>query len=213
MSCDAFVKWGADACVDQTGASFVYTPERGIDLDLLRADVKFLKIRYGLDAKGKSEGRLVLRCVSLLLFLTCHVNTHTHTSNECSSTVYTTDVLMKMFKEEGRDLFDSRSASLGHILQGGVPSPMDRARAARLSLRCMAFLEEHHAALQAQPPKVRQAPSESAAVITIQGTSLRWVPVQEMVKHADMKNRRGKEMWWAYVKDLVEALSGRSELV
>lgn len=177
-----------------TGASFVYTPERGIDLDLLRADVKFLKIRYGLDAKGKSEGRLVLR-------------------NECSSAVYSTDVLMKMFKEEGRDLFDSRSASLGHILQGGVPSPMDRARAARLSLRCMAFLEEHHAVLQAQPPKVRQARPESAAVITIQGTSLRWVPVQEMVKHADMKNRRGKEMWWAYVKDLVEALSGRSELV
>ena len=120
---------------------------------------------------------------------------------------------MKMFKEEGGDLFDSRSASLGHTLQGGVPSPMDRARAARLSLRCMAFLEEHHASLQAKPPKARVAPPASAAVITIQGSSLRWVPVQEMVKHADMKNRRGKEMWWADIKDLVEALSGRSKLV
>ena len=39
----------------------VYTPERGIDLDMLRNDVKFLKRRYGLDAKGKAEGRLVLR--------------------------------------------------------------------------------------------------------------------------------------------------------
>eukprot|EP00919_Chromeraceae_sp_WS-2016_P031737 GHVR01074922.1.p1 GENE.GHVR01074922.1~~GHVR01074922.1.p1 ORF type:complete len:188 (+),score=40.23 GHVR01074922.1:548-1111(+) len=34
-----------------------------MDLDTLRADVKFLKIRYGLDAKGRSEGRLVIRCV------------------------------------------------------------------------------------------------------------------------------------------------------
>ncbi|KAG6334893.1 hypothetical protein ID866_4202 [Astraeus odoratus] len=177
-----------------TGASLVYTPERGMDLDLLREDVQFLKLRYGLDAKGKSEGRLVIR-------------------NECASSVYDTDFLMKMFREEGKGLFDSRSASLGHILQGGVPSPMDRARAARLSLRCMAFLEEHFAKIQAQPPKSRQASPESAAVITIQGSALRWVPVQEMVQHADMKNRRGKVAWWKDVKDLVEALAARSELV
>lgn len=41
----------------------MYTPEQGMDLDLLRDDVKFLKLRYGLDAKGKSEGRLVIRSV------------------------------------------------------------------------------------------------------------------------------------------------------
>lgn len=45
----------------QTGACIVYTPERGIDLDMLRNDIKYLKRRYALDAKGKSEGRLVLR--------------------------------------------------------------------------------------------------------------------------------------------------------
>jgi 6-phosphofructokinase 1 len=50
----------------QTGASIVYTPEQGMNLDTLRQDVKFLKIRYGLDAKGKSEGRLVIRLVLLL---------------------------------------------------------------------------------------------------------------------------------------------------
>ncbi|OAX37383.1 6-phosphofructokinase [Rhizopogon vinicolor AM-OR11-026] len=177
-----------------TGASIVYTPEEGMNLDTLRRDVKFLNIRYGLDAKGKSEGRLVIR-------------------NECSSTVYTTDVITKMFKEEGGNLFDARSASLGHTLQGGIPSPMDRARAARLSLRCMAFLEDHHDALQKQDGKVKQAPPESAAVITIQKSALEWVPVQEMVQHADMKNRRGKTAWWKEIKDLTEALAGRPDLL
>lgn len=38
-----------------------------MDLDLLRDDVKFIKLRYGLDAKGKSEGRLVIRYVHPLL--------------------------------------------------------------------------------------------------------------------------------------------------
>ena len=44
----------------------MYTPERGIDLDMLRYDVKYLKKRYSLDVKGKSEGRLVIRWAYLL---------------------------------------------------------------------------------------------------------------------------------------------------
>jgi 6-phosphofructokinase 1 len=39
----------------------VYTPEHGMDLDLLRSHVNFLKTRYALDVKGKSEGRLIVR--------------------------------------------------------------------------------------------------------------------------------------------------------
>ncbi|KAG6854540.1 hypothetical protein C0991_005452 [Blastosporella zonata] len=176
-----------------TGACIVYTPEAGMNLDMLRRDVRFLKTRYSLDEKGKSEGRLVIR-------------------NEASSSVYTTEVLTNMFKEEGGSLFDARSASLGHTLQGGVPSPIDRARAVRLSLKCMAFIERHHALLEAQSPKTRQASGESAAVITIQSSSIEWVPVQEMVKHADMKNRRGKHSWWEGVTELVDALVGRPSL-
>jgi 6-phosphofructokinase 1 len=127
--------------------------------------------------------------------------------------VYTTDVITKMFKEEGGALFDSRSASLGHTLQGGIPSPMDRARAARLSLKCMAFIEKHHDLIHRQPKKSRHAPPESAAVITIQGSSIDWVPVRDMLQHADMANRRGKVSWWetAKIKELVEAIVGHPE--
>ena len=89
-----------------------------------------------------------------------------------ASNVYTTEVIMKMFKEEGGALFDSRSASLGHTLQGGIPSPTDRTRAVRLSLKCMAFVEKHHELLLKQQSRSKQAPPESAAVITIQGTLL-----------------------------------------
>ncbi|EEB97201.1 hypothetical protein MPER_03527 [Moniliophthora perniciosa FA553] len=175
-----------------TGACLVYTPEQGISLDTLRRDVRFLKARYNLDEKGKSEGRIVIR-------------------NEVASQVYTTDVITKMFKEEGGSLFDSRSASLGHTLQGGVPSPMDRARAVRLSLKCMTFIEKQHEILMKQPAKTRHALPDSAAVITIQRSSVEWVPVQEMVGQADMQNRRGKDAWWEGMKELVEALAGRPQ--
>lgn len=170
------------------GASVVYTPEVGISLDLLRTDVNFLKIRYALDVKGKSEGRLVIL-------------------SEKASSVYTTDVVTKVLAEEGRGLFDSRSASLGHTLQGGIPSPIDRARAVRLSIKCMKFLEQH------AQSHARRASPESAAVITIQGTSIKLTPVHEMVQHADMKKRVGKNPWWAGIKRLTETLGGRIELL
>lgn len=134
-------------------------------------------------------------------------------SNEASSSVYSTDFIQKMLQEEGGDLFDSRSASLGHTLQGGIPSPIDRARAVRLSLKCMAFLEKHHDAIRSQPEHKRRAPEESAAVITIQRARVELTPVQQMVQHADMKNRRGKKSWWEELKLLAEALGGKTPLM
>lgn len=71
----------------------------------------------------------------------------------------------------------------------------------------MAFLEQH-----AKSSRRHSAP-ESAAVITIQGTSIKLTPVSEMVKHADMKNRRGKHVWWEGIKQLTEMLGGRTELL
>jgi 6-phosphofructokinase 1 len=41
----------------------VYTPEDGINLDMLRQDVKYMKRRFLLDEKGKAEGRLVIKWV------------------------------------------------------------------------------------------------------------------------------------------------------
>jgi len=176
----------------QTGAVLVYTPEVGINLGMLAFDMKNLKNRYRLDVKGKSEGRLVLR-------------------NEKASEVYTTDVITKMCKEEGALLFDSRSASLGHTLQGGIPSPLDRARAMRLASKCMTFLEVEAHTLQARSAH-RRAPPESAAMITIEGSSVRFAPVTHVVEHADMKNRRAKHSWWERYKDLAHELGGISQL-
>jgi len=176
-----------------TGAVLVYTPEVGITLDGLRSDIRFVKARYGLDVRGKSEGRLVLR-------------------NEKASDIYTTEFITKILKEEGGSLFDSRSASLGHTLQGGIPSPMDRARAVRLSMKCMGFLEEQSTQLKKMKDHSRKHIRHSAAVITIQGSSIVFAPVTEVVEHADMKNRRGIDAWWLGLKDLAETLGGKTDL-
>ncbi|GAC71954.1 pyrophosphate-dependent phosphofructo-1-kinase [Moesziomyces antarcticus T-34] len=184
------------------GAVLVYTPEVGIGLHQLGKDVAFLKKRFLLDVKGKSEGRLVIR-------------------NEKSSDVFTTEVITKILKEEGNSLFDARSASLGHTLQGGVPSPLDRVRATRLALKCCEFLEAEalkQRSSSSTSSKIGAGASEksysdqTAVMITIQGSTICFTSATEMARNADMKNRRGKTAWWHEFKALVELLGGRTSL-
>lgn len=124
--------------------------------------------------------------------------------SEKSSSIYNTDVLTKILKEEGKDLFDARSASLGHTLQGGVPSPLDRTRAARLSLKCMQFLEEHGTPNAQSAKGKRQYSKQTAAMIAIRGRKIVYATMDEVVAVTDMKLRKGKDEWWASIKPLAE---------
>jgi 6-phosphofructokinase 1 len=45
-----------------------------------------------------------------------------------------------LFEEEGQNLFEVRQAILGHLQQGGSPTPFDRIQATRLATKCIDFL-------------------------------------------------------------------------
>jgi 6-phosphofructokinase 1 len=79
----------------------------------------------------------------------------------------------------------------------------------------MAFIEQN-ARLLRDSSHLQQSKSkghDSAATITIQGSTIVFTQVQDMVKAADMKNRRGKKQWWESFKGLAEELGGRTALV
>lgn len=114
-----------------SGATNVYIPEDGIHLSSLAQDVNHLCKRYREEARFgiPSEGRVILR------------------NESTSKETYTTDVVSSIFRAEGKGLFDSRTAVLGHLQQGGIPSPLDRIRAVRLAVECVDWLEKnafHH---------------------------------------------------------------------
>jgi 6-phosphofructokinase 1 len=105
-----------------TGAEKIYTPEEGITLDGLRDDVHELNAGF----EGGQRLGLVIR-------------------GEHADHVYTTPFLWALFEKEGGGLFDVRQAILGHLQQGGDPSPFDRIQATRLVSRCVEFLIEQAA--------------------------------------------------------------------
>jgi 6-phosphofructokinase 1 len=102
-----------------TGAERVYLPEDGITLAELQRDVAGL--RAGFEG-GKRLGLMI--------------------RNEKADPYYTTGFLVTLFEKEGGDLFDVRQTILGHIQQGGSPTPYDRIQATRLATRAQLRLIE-----------------------------------------------------------------------
>lgn len=106
------------------GAVAVYTPEEGISIDMLAADIRHLKKVFREDSGQSRAGRLIL-------------------VNEKASTVYSAKLIADMIRNEAGGRFETRDALPGHVQQGGVPSPMDRARAVRLAIECVKHLVKY----------------------------------------------------------------------
>ncbi|KAJ3116750.1 6-phosphofructokinase, alpha subunit [Phlyctochytrium bullatum] len=186
------------------GATNVYIPEEGITIDTLQKDIKQLCRRFSterpVDNHGLLEGRVILR------------------SELASADTYSTDTISSILRAEGKGFFDSRTSVLGHLQQGGVPSPLDRIRASRLAVNCVDWLEgafrdsiAENAKLPANETLGREpgytSKEEHACVIGIQGARVVFSPVAELVKETDMVRRRGKGAWWMGFTRLIRVLS------
>eukprot|EP01117_Protostelium_nocturnum_P009250 TRINITY_DN330_c0_g1_i1.p1 TRINITY_DN330_c0_g1~~TRINITY_DN330_c0_g1_i1.p1 ORF type:complete len:968 (+),score=198.85 TRINITY_DN330_c0_g1_i1:303-3206(+) len=173
------------------GALAIYTPEEGISLKGLSDDIEYLKLAFSREQGDSKRGKLLIR-------------------NEMASPTYSTEVMGKMLEEEAKGKFESRTSVLGHVQQGGTPSPMDRVRATRLAVRCMRFLEE-----KAHGPKESLSKDESSVVIGIKGSNVVFTPFREAEeKETEVKLRKSKNNWWKDLKPLSDLLQrGTPDLI
>jgi len=169
------------------GASAVYTPEEGLSLDMLAADVRHLKDVFAHDKGQSRAGRLIL-------------------INEKASKVYNAKLIAEILRDEAHGRFESREGIPGHMQQGGVPSPMDRSRAVRLAIRCIQHLEKWG---KNAHNRVKSDPL-SASVIGIKGASIVFTPMKHLEEEeTDWPNRRPKAAFWLEMKEIVDILGGR----
>jgi 6-phosphofructokinase 1 len=102
-----------------SGGTYSYIHEEGVRLEDLLRESRHLKSRF---AEDKRQGRIIVR-------------------NEFCSNTYSAEVMSSIFEEEAEGLFDSRWVTLGHVVQGGRPSPLDRVRATRLAVMAVNYIE------------------------------------------------------------------------
>jgi 6-phosphofructokinase 1 len=156
-----------------TGAERVYLHEEGVSLRDLQADVDNLNRGF---RSGKRLGLMI--------------------RNERANDVYTTEFMCALFEEEGADIFDVRQSILGHLQQGGNPSPFDRIQATRLATRCIDYL-------------IRQVEggSTECAFIGLQGKEIKFHDVEDFPRMSDLVNQRPKEQWWLQLRPIARVLS------
>ena len=185
-----------------SGAATVYIPEVGVNIDLIQRDIKHLCRRYEEERRLKipHEGRIILR------------------TETAGGDVYTTTVISNILKAEGKGLFDSRTTILGHLQQGGIPSPLDRIKATRLAVNCVNWLQE--VAYKARQrtiknsihnlmgiPDVYTDRAEDCCVIGIRGAQIVLTPLEDLVIETDIHKRRGFDAWWMEMREMTNILA------
>jgi 6-phosphofructokinase 1 len=158
-----------------TGAERVYLHEEGVTLADLQADLHAMLEGFA----GGKRLSLVIR-------------------NEHANPLYTTGFMCALFEEESGGSFDVRQSILGHIQQGGVPSPFDRIQATRLAARCVAFLSDELA-----------RGTSSGAFIGFRGGRVEILSLDEMPRLMDTKHRRPREQWWMDLRPIARDLAGQ----
>lgn len=156
-----------------TGAERVYLPEEGVTLHDLQRDVAHLVEGF---RRGKRLG-LVIR-------------------NEKANPIYNTQFMAAVFEEEGDDLFDVKQAILGHLQQGGAPTPFDRIQATRLAVNCVEWLIEQ--ADKAVP---------HAAFIGLEAGNIHFHMLEELPNLIDEGAERPRTQWWTELLPVAQVLA------
>lgn len=160
------------------GASQAYTPEEGLGIRQLQLDAERLKQGF---EKGPRQGRVIVK-------------------NEHCSRIFDAKLISKILESEGDGIFDSRFVVLGHLQQGGLPSPIDRIEGVLFALKGMEHLEETLSAEQTTDDGFY-------AAVVLKEASLQVIDLEKMCMQADFSNRKGIDNPWIQLKGLFPILS------
>jgi 6-phosphofructokinase 1 len=161
-----------------TGAERVYIHEEGVTVRDLQHDVDDLVAGF----KGGKRLGLMIR-------------------NEYANRVYTTSFMCALFEVEGGNLFDVRPAILGHLQQGGDPSPFDRIQATRLATNCIDYLIDR-----------AMKNSTESAFIGLQAGKLQFHNLEDFARMTDEEYQRPKSQWWLELRPIARLLSQPTSL-
>ena len=159
-----------------TGAERVYLHEEGVTMHDLVTDVEEFREAF---RRGKRLG-LVIR-------------------NEMANEVYTTNFMRLLFEEEGGELFDVRQAILGHMQQGGTPSPFDRIFATRLGVTCIDSLVE----------RITNQEKTGACIGQVRG-EVKFTDLDDVPRLMDYVHSRPLKQWWMDLRPIARLLAQQS---
>ncbi|NXQ58846.1 PFKAP protein, partial [Anthoscopus minutus] len=165
------------------GADAAYIFEEQFDIRELQANVEHLTEKM----KTSIQRGLVLR-------------------NENCNENYTTDFIYQLYSEEGKGVFDCRKNVLGHMQQGGAPSPFDRNFGTKISAKAMQWISKKLKETY-RKGKVFANTDDSVCLLGMRRRKLVFQPVAELMNETDFVHRIPKEQWWLKLRPLMKILA------
>ncbi|XP_070830497.1 ATP-dependent 6-phosphofructokinase, platelet type isoform X3 [Chaetodon trifascialis] len=165
------------------GADTVYIYEEPFDIRDLQANVEHLTQKM----KTSIQRGLVLR-------------------NENCNENFTTDFIYQLYTEEGRGVFDCRKNILGHMQQGGAPSPFDRNFGTKVAAKAIQWitrtLKDSY-----KGGRVFANSDDTACLLGMRRRALVFQPVSQLRDETDFVHRIPKEQWWLKLRPLMKILA------
>uniref|UniRef100_A0AAY4ANY4 ATP-dependent 6-phosphofructokinase n=1 Tax=Denticeps clupeoides TaxID=299321 RepID=A0AAY4ANY4_9TELE len=167
------------------GADAAYIYEEPFDIRDLQANVEHLTAKM----KTSIQRGLVLR-------------------NENSNDNYTTDFIYQLYSEEGKGVFDCRKNVLGHMQQGGAPSPFDRNFGTKIAAKAMQWISKRLREFYREGVgRVFANTEDSACLLGMRRRALLFQPVIQLKDETDFEHRIPKEQWWLKLRPLMKILA------
>ncbi|XP_022609722.1 ATP-dependent 6-phosphofructokinase, platelet type-like isoform X2 [Seriola dumerili] len=167
------------------GADAAYIYEEPFDIRDLQANVEHLTEKM----KTSIQRGLVLR-------------------NENCNDNYTTDFIYQLYSEEGRGVFDCRKNVLGHMQQGGAPSPFDRNFGTKISAKAMQWISKKLVETFRQDEgRVFANTEDTCCLLGMRRRALVFQPVVQLKEDTDFVHRIPKEQWWLKLRPLMKILA------
>ncbi|XP_051281722.1 ATP-dependent 6-phosphofructokinase, platelet type isoform X1 [Dicentrarchus labrax] len=165
------------------GADTVYIYEEPFDIRDLQANVEHLTQKM----KTSIQRGLVLR-------------------NENCNENFTTDFVYQLYTEEGRGVFDCRKNILGHMQQGGAPSPFDRNFGTKVAAKAIQWitrtLKDSY-----KGGRVFANSEDTACLLGMRRRAMVFQPVAQLRDETDFVHRIPKEQWWLKLRPLMKILA------
>ncbi|XP_071379313.1 ATP-dependent 6-phosphofructokinase, platelet type-like isoform X3 [Centroberyx affinis] len=165
------------------GADAVYIYEEPFDIRDLQSNVEHLTQKM----KTSIQRGLVLR-------------------NESCNENFTTDFIYQLYSEEGRGVFDCRKNVLGHMQQGGAPSPFDRNFGTKIAAKAMQWITKTLKDSY-KGGKVFANSEETACLLGMRRRAMVFQPVSQLRDETDFVHRIPKEQWWLKLRPLMKILA------
>ncbi|KAK2889350.1 hypothetical protein Q8A67_014725 [Cirrhinus molitorella] len=126
--------------------------------------------------------------------------------NEKCNANYTTDFLFNLYSEEGKGVFDCRKNVLGHMQQGGTPTPFDRNFGTKMGAKAVLWLTDklkecyRHGRIFANTP-------DSACVLGMKKRAMIFQPLSDLKEDTDFEHRIPKTQWWLKLRPILKILA------